>query len=67
MSNVTALEEIRQDKKALEEKIRDLCREFEEKYPGFEIEGVEVSHPDWRSIEHFKKFRCTLQIKIPWL
>lgn len=66
MSNVTALEEIRQDKKNLEDQITELCRQFEEKYPGFEIESLKAYHLSY-SGPFYGKFDCTAMIKIPWL
>jgi hypothetical protein len=66
MSNVTALEEIRQDKKKLEETIRVAVREFEARYPGFEVKKIKCARQQWRN-ENIGKFICDLKIKIPWL
>lgn len=66
MSNITALQEIRQDKKALEEMITESIQAFEDKYPGFKIEGMVSGHCELRG-DYYGKFDCTLQIKIPWL
>jgi hypothetical protein len=64
---VTALEAIRQDKKTLENSIETLCREFETKYPGFEVEGVDINHMLGVRGPATGKFHCELKIKIPWL
>ena len=63
---VAALEEIRQDKKKLEETIETAVREFEAKYPRFEVKKIKCARSQWRN-EHMGKFICDLKIKIPWL
>lgn len=66
-TSIIALEEIRQDKKKLEDAITLLGQEFEAKYPGFEIYCLGVNR--YLGVRGCKtgKFHCELQIKIPWL
>ena len=66
MENITALQEIREEKKRIEEEFNRLVREFEEKYSGFEIESVSVSRLELRNHCHSSP-KLTLNIKIPWL
>lgn len=66
MSNVTALQEIRDDKKKIEDTIAGLLSAFEDKYPGFKIQSCEISRFTLTGPLYLKP-SANLKIEIPWL
>lgn len=66
MSNVTALQEIREDKKKIEDTIMQLLSDFEDKYPGLKIEGCKIGRYTISGPVYLKP-SVQLFIQIPWL
>lgn len=66
MDNKYTLQDIKEDKKKMEDEFNRLVFEFEQKYPGFKVESVSMERQ--RPVATcYQQPKLTINIKIPWL